>query len=209
MKRPIVILLLVCSISTSFAQINLSKRWSYSFWVGPVFFLSPENLSNFLPNGLALNNRLVYMIDKNIGIVPFDLAYARWNVDQANLNYQLLMSPGFDPSFLLFDTEVSFYDITYAPGLLVIGGSNKIRGFGQLGLGVAHQKLAMTVREPTTGIKIGFGDSHNDFTMQFSGGVEAKVTNSMSISGMTRYAIIIRSKTAQYVGFWGGLKTSF
>jgi hypothetical protein len=212
MKRLVILVLLALSVNSGFAQINLSKRWSYSFWLGPVFSLTPEKRSEFIPYGFALNNKLVYMINNNIGLVPFDLTYAQWSVDKDDLIYMLALDPSINPEWLtLFDIDVSFHDIIYAPGFLVSGGSNRVKGFGQFGAGVAHQSFDFTVREPISGLKMGQDDSQNNFTIQLSGGVEASVSKTMKLSGMTRYAVIIlgNNTTAQSIGFWGGLKVYF
>lgn len=202
MKRHLIwVLALVFIFSLNSAQAaDLAGKWSLAASGGIGITLSPDELSDALPYAFALSGDLAYMFTENIGFVPGSFTFHKFSVDEEKV-FDYVDIPGG------LSIDLSAWGFAYTPGVLFTSsGESKVRGFGQVGLGIYHFKAS--AEEKTTGIKA--DESVNNFGMLFGGGIEVDVSDRAAFVGKVRYLLITPwDDSTSLLDFTAGIKFYF
>ena len=181
---------------------DLKGTWALSGTAGMGFSLSPSEASDYWPTSFVVSGDLTYMLTDNFGIVPGSFSYIGFSFDKDKFASDM----GVASSVMGFiDTKV--WTFGYTPGVyFTTSGTSKVRGFGQVGLGIYHNKASVVVNLAQFDMSM----ATNDFGALFGGGIEVDISEHAAIVGKGRlHFIATEGESTTVLDFSGGIKFYF
>ena len=193
MRKFIVGALVFLLAANCWAQNDRVNSWALEVSAGPGFTMGPSPLDEVLPHSINITGGVVYMITPNVGLMPVNISYARYMIDDDFLPYYAK------------DVDMSVSALTLAPGVLFIGPLNEnIDIVGQITIGLYRNTVKIEDLD----------DSSNGLAFTLLGGLDFDLNEKVALITRVGYGYgsieeFADEESVSSLKLMGGLKYYF